>query len=128
MQDKIIDLINKRNEMLEADMASQSLQQRGGGQEASEEAETRIADAHRKMDTTRKRFEKLRTVCISAEQGLKSIMDKVRLALDEVKPKDLIPESNIPTGQFPSRKPVINRRERCATFVLSLLLCRERSK
>ena len=70
MQAKIEDLLRRRNELLEHDGSGGGGATAGGeaAADGSSEYEARIADAHRKMDTTRKKFEKMRTVCISAEQ------------------------------------------------------------
>ena len=110
MQTKIEDLLRRRNEMLAADHGA------GGASSAvdnSVDFELRISDAHRKMDTTRKKFEKLRTVCISAEQGLKSMLDRVKVALQEVTAAELVPVSCIPHGTPPRPgKKALDRRER----------------
>jgi hypothetical protein len=70
VQGKIEDLLRRRNEMLEQDGAGAGGADGTGADSGAGggDYEARIADAHRKLDATRKKFEKLRTVCISAEQ------------------------------------------------------------
>jgi hypothetical protein len=109
LQRKIEDLLRRRNEMLEQDMGVLSS---CSTVDNLEEYEMRISDAYRKMGTTRKKFERLRTVCISAEQGLKSMLDRVRIALQEVTAAELMPVSKIPQGTppRPGKKPDCRER------------------
>ena len=71
----------------------------------------------------RKKFEKLRTVCISAEQGLRSMLDRTKVALQEIAPGDLVPVSKIPQGTPPRPGKKMERRERYAAPA-NLFRCR----
>mmetsp|Transcript_13769 Transcript_13769/g.29648 ORF Transcript_13769/g.29648 Transcript_13769/m.29648 type:complete len:722 (-) Transcript_13769:508-2673(-) len=53
---------------------------------ATDEQKTRIEDAQRRMELARHKFNKLRSVCIAAEQGLKSLLERLMVALEEVPP------------------------------------------
>jgi hypothetical protein len=113
VQTKIEDLLSRRNEVLEVDG---TLQMQGGLVDNEADYEMRISDAHRKMDVMRTKFEKLRTVCISSEQGLKGVLDRVKVALREMEPSELAPTSKIPQGTPPRQSKKLDRRERCASF------------
>jgi hypothetical protein len=110
VQTRIEELLRRRNEMLEQDLGTQST---SNAVDNIDDYEVRIADAHRKMSTTRKKFQKLRTVCISAEQGLKSMLDNIKVALQEMSPAELMPTSSIPQGTPPRTGKKMERRERC---------------
>lgn len=56
---------------------------------ASDEQKTHIEDAERRMELAKQKFDKLRAVCIAAEQGLKSVMDRLRVSLGEITPETL---------------------------------------
>lgn len=108
MQTRIEELLQRRNEMLEQDLGE------GGGGDSGVDYEARIAEAHRGMCATRKKFQRLRTVCISAEQGLKGMLARAQVALQEITAAELTPASNIPQGTPPRPGKKLERRERCA--------------
>jgi hypothetical protein len=118
VQARIEELLKRRDALLEQDGGADA----GGGvggDGASEDYEVRIADAQRKVDGARKKFEKLRTMCISAEQGLCSIRDRTKVALREMAPSDLVPACKIPQGTPPKPGKRLERRERCAPLLFA---------
>lgn len=117
LQAKIEDLLSRRNEVLEVDGTPQSQTATGN----SGDYELRISDAHRKMEVMRTKFEKLRTVCISSDQALKGVLDRVKVALRELEPSELAPASKIPQGTPPRQSKKLDRRERCSSNPLRLL-------
>eukprot|EP00775_Hariotina_reticulata_P005882 gene5882-6123_t len=53
------------------------------GDEDVETAHARIEAAERRMDMTQVQFNKLRSICIAAEQGMRSLLQRLATALDE---------------------------------------------
>lgn len=117
MQGKIEDLLSRRNEVLEVDGTLQG----AGATGNAADYELRISDAHRKMDVMRTKFERLRTVCISSDQALKGVLDRVKVALREMEPSDLAPASKIPQGTPPRQSKKLDRRERHVLLVYNSL-------
>ncbi len=58
----------------------------GGG---ADERATLITEVERSMETAKAKFNKLRTMCIGAEQGLKSLLERLMIALEEIHPEQL---------------------------------------
>lgn len=95
---ELVKLAEKRENKAKAEMA-QLLDSRSEMFETSnapnetgnvyDEHETRIEDAQRRMGIAKQRFSKLRTLCISAEQGLLSLHNKLMVALEEAPPSIL---------------------------------------
>lgn len=56
---------------------------------ATDEQNTRIDDAERRMELAKTKFNRLRSVCIAGEQGLKSTLERLMVALEEVAPGTL---------------------------------------
>jgi hypothetical protein len=110
LQTKIEDLLSRRNEVLEVDGTHQA----HGAAENAADYELRISDAHRKMEVMRTKFERLRTVCISSDQALKGVLDRVKIALREMEPSELAPASKIPQGTPPRQGKKLDRRDRYA--------------
>jgi hypothetical protein len=108
MQAKIEDLLSRRNEVLEVDG---NLHEQGVAGTAAD-YELRISDAHRQMDVTRTKFERLRTVCISSDQALRGLLDRVKVALREMDPSELAHTSKIPQGTPPRQSKRFDKRER----------------
>ncbi|MEW5300191.1 MAG: hypothetical protein WDW36_003138 [Sanguina aurantia] len=73
-------LLGSRSDMFEV---SDGKREADGG---SEEQRERIAEAGRQIELARTKFGKLRSVSISAEQGLKSLLVRLMIALEEVEP------------------------------------------
>jgi hypothetical protein len=106
-------LLKRHNETLEANAATSE----GGAAGFSAEAcEARIAEAYRQIDASRHKFDQLRTVCISAEQGLKSILERSQVSLQEKRLEDLVPVSKIPHGAPPKVARRVDRKERCCAL------------
>lgn len=63
---------------------------------ATDEQNTRIEDAERRMEVAKTKFNKLRSVCIAGEQGLKSTLERLMIALEEVAPETLRNSSKLP--------------------------------
>ncbi|GMH32341.1 hypothetical protein BSKO_00175 [Bryopsis sp. KO-2023] len=76
-------LLESRSEMFET---TSSPNEAGEGYG---EHETRIEDAQRRMETAKQKFNKLRTLCISSEQGLTSLLNKLMVCLEEAPPSIL---------------------------------------
>ena len=114
VQAKIEGLLCRRNEVLEADTSAPVAGE--GTMDNAADFEMRIGDAHRKVEATRKRFERLRTVCISADQALKGMHARSQVALREIHPSELTPASKIPHGTPPRSTKRLERRERCGPF------------
>lgn len=109
-QATIDDLLKRHNDILESNAAASE----GGGAGFSAEAcEQRIAEAHRSIDASRQKFNQLRTVCVNAEQGLKSVLERSQVCLKEKLPEELVPVSTIPTGAPPKVVRRTERRGRC---------------
>jgi hypothetical protein len=109
MQARIEDLLQRHNEILESNAATSE----GGAAGFSTEAcERRCSDAYRHIDASRQKFDQLRTVCISAEQGLKSILERSQVCLQEKRPEDLIAVSKIPHGAPPKVARRMDRKDR----------------
>lgn len=69
------EMLDARSEMFESVMA---------GQDGTfEEHKSRIDDAERRLTQAKKRFNRLRSVCISAEQGVKFLLARLMVALEE---------------------------------------------
>lgn len=73
-------LLESRSEMFETSGAPSE------GGNAYDEHETRIEDAQRRMEFAKVKFGKLRTLCISSEQGFSSLLSKLMVALEEAAP------------------------------------------
>lgn len=113
LQGKIESLLCRRNEVLEADPGAAGISE--GTADHAADFEVRISDAHRKVESMRKRFERLRTVCISADQALKGMLARSKVALHEMHPSELTPASKIPHGTPPRATKRLERKERYAT-------------
>ncbi|GFR48576.1 hypothetical protein Agub_g10479 [Astrephomene gubernaculifera] len=48
-----------------------------------------ITEVERNMETAKAKFNKLRSVCIGAEQGLRSLLERLMIALEEIHPDQL---------------------------------------
>mmetsp|Transcript_26138 Transcript_26138/g.62178 ORF Transcript_26138/g.62178 Transcript_26138/m.62178 type:complete len:855 (+) Transcript_26138:308-2872(+) len=71
----LAEMLDARSEMFETALA---------GQDGTfEEHKSRIDDAERRLTQARKRFNRLRAVCISAEQGVKFLLARLMVALEE---------------------------------------------
>ncbi|KAG2438191.1 hypothetical protein HXX76_005797 [Chlamydomonas incerta] len=57
--------------------------------EGSEERATLITEVERNMEGAKGKFNKLRSVCIGAEQGLRSLQERLMIALEEIHPDQL---------------------------------------
>ncbi|KXZ50885.1 hypothetical protein GPECTOR_14g134 [Gonium pectorale] len=55
----------------------------------SEERAALIGEVERNMETAKSKFNKLRSVCIGAEQGLRSLLERLMIALEEIHPDQL---------------------------------------
>lgn len=94
-----------------------------GAADNAADFEVRISDAHRKVESMRKRFERLRTVCISADQALQGVLSRSKVALREMHPSELTPASKIPQGTPPRATKRLERKERCAIAQPTCILC-----
>ncbi|KAF8062960.1 hypothetical protein HT031_003799 [Scenedesmus sp. PABB004] len=56
------------------------------GDEGGEAAAARIEAAERRMDAAQVQFGKLRSICVAAEQGMRSLLQRLAVALEEVPP------------------------------------------
>lgn len=112
LQGKIEGLLCRRNEVLEAESGPVAAGE--GAADNAADFEVRISDAHRKVESMRKRFERLCTVCISADQALKGVLSRAKVALREMHPSELTPASKIPQGTPPRATKRLERKERCA--------------
>jgi len=71
----LAEMLDSRSEMFESALA---------GQDGTfEEHKSRIDDAERRLALAKKRFNRLRSVCISAEQGVKFLLARLMVALEE---------------------------------------------
>lgn len=59
---------------------------------ASAEQRARIEEAERRMAQARQKFGRLRAVCVAGEQGLRSVLDRLMVALGEAPPEVLRPQ------------------------------------
>ncbi|KAG2493525.1 hypothetical protein HYH03_008339 [Edaphochlamys debaryana] len=55
----------------------------------SQERTAHITEVERNMEAAKNKFNKLRTVCIGAEQGLRSLLERLMIALEEIHPDQL---------------------------------------
>jgi len=58
---------------------------------ASQEQRERIESAEHRMEQTRQKFNRLHAVCVAGEQGLRSVLDRLLVALGEAPPETLRP-------------------------------------
>lgn len=58
---------------------------------ASQEQRERIEDAEHRMEHTRQKFGRMHAVCVAGEQGLRSVLDRLMVALGEAPPETLRP-------------------------------------
>ncbi|PNH05351.1 hypothetical protein TSOC_008393 [Tetrabaena socialis] len=55
----------------------------------AEERAAMVIEVERSMETAKGKFNKLRGVCIGAEQGLRSLLERLMIALEEIHPEQL---------------------------------------
>ena len=78
--------MDRREEEAAAEAAAEAAQE---SEVSPEEAQKRISEAHHRAADIRAKFSKLRAVTISAEMGIKSLVDRLMLALGEITPESL---------------------------------------
>lgn len=58
---------------------------------ANPEQRERLEKAEHRMEHTKQKFDRLHSVCAAGEQGLRSVLDRLMVALGEVPPETLRP-------------------------------------
>lgn len=116
---ELVKLAEKRENKAKAEM-SQLLDSRSEMFETSnapnetgtvyDEHETRIEDAQRRMEIAKQKFSKLRTLCISAEQGLMSLHNKLMVALEEASPS-VLKANHTSAGTAPTATSMFGRSQ-----------------
>ncbi|GLC33234.1 hypothetical protein PLESTF_000156500 [Pleodorina starrii] len=81
---EIASLLGNRSGMYEKDSAGSP--DVGAG---SAERVSLIGEVERNMEAAKAKFNKLRSVCIGAEQGLRSLLERLMIALEEIHPDQL---------------------------------------
>ncbi|GIL76072.1 hypothetical protein Vretimale_5681 [Volvox reticuliferus] len=81
---EIAALLGNRSGMYEKDSAVAPDVGAGSAERAS-----LIGEVERNMESAKAKFNKLRSVCIGAEQGLRSLLERLMIALEEIHPDQL---------------------------------------
>ncbi|EFJ49199.1 hypothetical protein VOLCADRAFT_104414 [Volvox carteri f. nagariensis] len=81
---EIAALLSNRSGMYEKDSAVAPDVGAGSAERAS-----LIGEVERNMESAKAKFNKLRSVCIGAEQGLRSLLERLMIALEEIHPDQL---------------------------------------
>ncbi|KAJ9514487.1 hypothetical protein QJQ45_016222 [Haematococcus lacustris] len=76
---EIAKLLESRASMFEKEQGSKDL-------DSSSQQSSQVEEAERRMDHARQKFSKLRAMAIAAEQGLRSVLDRLMVSLGEVSP------------------------------------------